>query len=227
MATGRKIAGSNRSPQERERLQQKVKAIVDRLSVEFPNPRTALNFSNPLELLVATVLSAQCTDQRVNEVTASLFRKYKSARDYVSVPREVLEEEVRPTGYYRQKAKALQEICQALEERHGGTVPSDLEELMSLPGVGRKTANLIRSEAFGEPGIIVDTHVKRVAQRIGLTTESDPMKIEFDLMDFVPRELWSKLSNLLILHGRKTCSARRPLCCQCAIRELCEYPQKS
>jgi endonuclease-3 len=218
---------STRTEKERKILRNRVAAILEQLSKEFPDARTALNFSNELELLVATVLSAQCTDERVNLVTESLFKKYLAAQDYALANRDALEEDIHPTGFFRQKAKAIQEICQGLVERFGGEIPRRLDDLVSLPGIGRKTANLVLSEAFGMPGIIVDTHVKRVAGRIGLTRETEPVKIEFDLMDYVPREDWSRLSNLLIFHGRKTCVARRPKCPRCSIRELCDYPDKN
>lgn len=211
----------------REGLRARVRAILDLLAQAIPDPRTALNFSTPLELLVATVLSAQCTDARVNQVTPSLFRKYRTAADYARARPEQLEEEIRPTGFFRQKAKSIQGICREIEARFGGEVPGRLEDLVTLPGVGRKTANLVLSEAFGTPGVIVDTHVKRVTQRIGLTKEIDPERIEFDLMDYVPREDWTRLSNLLIWHGRRTCTARRPLCPRCIIRTLCDYPDKT
>ncbi|MGQ9653512.1 MAG: endonuclease III [Thermodesulfobacteriota bacterium] len=211
----------------REGLRARVRAILDLLAQAIPDPRTALNFSTPLELLVATVLSAQCTDARVNQVTPSLFRKYRTAADYARARPEQLEEEIRPTGFFRQKAKSIQGICREIEARFGGEVPGRLEDLVTLPGVGRKTANLVLSEAFGTPGVIVDTHVKRVTQRIGLTKETDPERIEFDLMDYVPREDWTRLSNLLIWHGRRTCTARRPLCSRCIIRTLCDYPDKT
>jgi endonuclease-3 len=200
---------------------------LERLSREFPRPGTALRFADPLQLLVATVLSAQCTDERVNQVTPALFRKYRTARDYARAEIDALEEQVRPTGFFRQKARAIQGICQGLEARFGGEVPRRLEDLVSLPGIGRKTANLVLSEAFGIPGIVVDTHVKRVAGRIGLTRETDPVKIEFDLMGFVPQEDWSRLSNLLIWHGRTTCVARRPKCPRCVVKDLCDYPDKT
>jgi endonuclease-3 len=208
-------------------LAHRVVEIIRRLEERYPNPRTALSFSNPLELLVATVLSAQCTDERVNQVTPSLFSKYRTPWDYANADLEKLEEEVRPTGFYRQKARTLQAIGKALVEKFQGRVPGTLEELVSLPGVGRKTANLVLSEAFGIPGIVVDTHVQRVSRRIGLTQEDDPEAIEYDLMEICPREDWSKLSNLLIWHGRKTCVARKPKCGSCDIRELCQYPDKT
>jgi endonuclease-3 len=218
---------AGRTPQEKKSLRTRVAAILERLTKAFPDPATALRFSNPLELLVATVLSAQCTDERVNQVTRSLFKEYRTAKDYAQADRSTLEEQIRPTGYYRQKANSIQGICKGLLERFEAEVPPLLEELVTLHGVGRKTANLVLSEAFGIPGIIVDTHVKRVAGRIGLTRETDPVKIEFDLMDFVPREDWSRLCNLLIWHGRKTCVARKPKCPQCIIRDLCDYPDKT
>jgi endonuclease-3 len=220
------LPGGKRAPG-RKGLAARVAAILERLSAAFPDPRTALVSRTPLELLVATVLSAQCTDERVNQVTRALFRKYRSAEDYAKADPAILEEDIRPTGYYRQKAKSVRGICHELVARFGGEVPRRLEDLVTLPGVGRKTANLVLSEAFGIPGIIVDTHVKRLAGRIGLTRETDPEKIEFDLMEYVPREDWSRLCNLLIWHGRVTCVARKPKCPLCGIRDLCDYPDKT
>lgn len=210
-----------------EGLRERVSRILERLGQQYPDPRTALEFSDPLELLVATVLSAQCTDQRVNQVTGSLFSKYRTCRDYAEAELAQLEEEIRPTGYFRQKAKAIKAIAQSLLERFQGRVPDTLEGLVSLPGVGRKTANLVLSEAFGISGIVVDTHVQRVASRMGLTSQRDPMRIEFDLMELTPKENWSRLCNLLIWHGRRTCVARKPRCGSCPIRDLCDYPQKT
>lgn len=220
-------AKNTREGADLKELAHRVVEIIRRLERRYPNPRTALSFSNPLELLVATVLSAQCTDERVNQITPSLFSKYRTPWDYANADLQKLEEEVRPTGFYRQKAKTLQAIGKALVEKFQGRVPGTLEELVSLPGVGRKTANLVLSEAFGIPGIVVDTHVQRVSRRIGLTQEDDPEAIEYDLMEICPREDWSKLSNLLIWHGRKTCVARKPKCGSCDIRELCQYPDKT
>ncbi len=201
----------------------RVKEIIKLLSKEIPDSRIALRFSNPLELLVATILSAQCTDVKVNQVTQTLFKKYKNAKDYLNVNIKELEEDIRPTGFYRNKAKAIQKCCQELVSRFGGEVPKTMEELVTLPGVGRKTANVILGNAFGIPGIAVDTHVHRVSQRIGLTKKDDPMKIEFDLMEIVPKEEWTHFSNLLIWHGRKTCIARKPLCEKCSIKKFCDY----
>lgn len=201
----------------------RVKRIVEALSKEISDSRIALRFSNPLELLIATILSAQCTDVKVNEVTVELFKKYRTAKDYAEADLSELEEMIKPTGFYRNKAKSLQRCCREIVSRFGGKVPQTLEELVTLPGVGRKTANVILGNAFGIPGITVDTHVQRVSQRIGLTSNEDPVKIEFDLMEIVPREEWTHFSNLLIWHGRRTCVARKPLCETCVIRRLCDY----
>jgi len=204
----------------------RVKDIIKVLTKGIPDTTIALTFSSPLELLIATILSAQCTDVRVNKVTATLFRKYRSAKDYAQADLSELEQDIRPTGFYRNKAKSIQKCCQELVGRFGGEVPKTLEEMVNLPGVGRKTANVILGNAFGIPGIVVDTHVHRVSQRIGLTKKDDPVKIEFDLMEIVPKEEWTHFSNLLIWHGRKTCVARKPLCDSCAIRKLCDFGSK-
>lgn len=204
-----------------------MKEIIKTLSKEIPDSRIALNFSTPLELLIATILSAQCTDVKVNQVTGDLFKKYRSAKDYASADLKELEEEIRPTGFYRNKAKSIQKCCQELVSRFGGDVPKNLEALVTLPGVGRKTANVILGNAYGIPGIAVDTHVRRVSRRIGLTENDDPVKIEFDLMEIVPEEEWTHFSNLLIWHGRRTCMAKKPLCEQCSIRKGCEYRSES
>jgi len=204
----------------------RAKEIIKTLSKTIPDAKIALRSSNPLELLIATILSAQCTDVKVNQVTVDLFKKYRSAKDYARSDVTELEEAIRPTGFYRNKAKSLQKCCQELVSRFGGEVPQTMEELVTLPGVGRKTANVILGGAFGIPGIAVDTHVQRVSQRIGLTKNSDPVKIEFDLMEIVPKVEWTHFSNLLIWHGRKTCVARKPLCEICPIRKLCDYGSK-
>jgi endonuclease-3 len=204
----------------------RVKDIIKILTKGIPDTTIALTFSSPLELLIATILSAQCTDVRVNEVTATLFKKYRSAKDYAQGNLPELEQDIRPTGFYRNKAKSIQKCCQELVGRFGGEVPRTLEEMVTLPGVGRKTANVILGNAFGIPGIVVDTHVRRVSQRIGFTKKDDPVKIEFDLMEIVPKEEWTHFSNLLIWHGRRTCVARKPLCDSCAIRKLCDFGSK-
>jgi endonuclease-3 len=202
----------------RERTQR----IIEILKREYPNARTALHFRTPLELLVATVLSAQCTDERVNRVTESLFEKYRSARDYGDAELRELEEDIRPTGFFRNKAKAIKSLTMELATRFDGEVPASLDDLVSLPGIGRKTANLILGEAFGIPGIVVDTHVKRLANLIGLTRNTDPQKIEFDLMKIVPKAQWTLFSNLLILHGRAICVARNPKHDRCKIVDRCD-----
>ena len=206
-----------------EDLRKRVIKIIEILPNAIPDSRIALKFSNPLELLIATILSAQCTDVKVNQVTADLFKKYRSAKDYAEADLVELEEEIRSTGFYRNKARSIQKCCQELVKRFGGDVPRTLEELVTLPGVGRKTANVILGNTFGIPGIVVDTHVSRVSQRIGLTKNDDPVKIEFDLMEIVPKEEWTHLSNLLVWHGRKTCMARKPLCEICPVRKWCNY----
>ena len=210
-----------------EALKKRVKEIIKILSKEIPDTRIALKFYNPLELLIATILSAQCTDVKVNQVTVDLFKKYRSAKDYAESDLEKLEGEIHPTGFYRNKAKSIQKCCQELIKRFDGEIPNTLEKLVALPGVGRKTANVILGNAFGIPGIVVDTHVQRVSQRIGLTKNNDPTKIEFDLMEIVPKEEWIHFSNLLVWHGRRTCIARKPLCEACSIRKWCDYESKT
>jgi endonuclease-3 len=211
---------------EKQSNQKRVKEMIRVLSKEIPDSKIALKFSNPFELLIATILSAQCTDVKVNQVTADLFKKYRSVKDYAEVNLTELEEDIRPTGFYRNKANSIQKCCRELVARFDGKVPQTLEELVTLPGVGRKTANVILGDAFGIPGIAVDTHVQRVSRRIGLTKNEDPVKIEFDLMKIVPQEEWTHFSNLLIWHGRKTCIARKPLCQTCPIRKLCDFGSK-
>jgi endonuclease-3 len=200
----------------------RVNQIIAILEKDYPDARTALSFDTPLELLVSTVLSAQCTDERVNKVTQHLFKKYRSAKDYARVDLPELEEDIRPTGFFRNKAKSIKAFCAVLDEQYNGEVPASLEELVSLPGIGRKTANLVLSEVFDIPGIVVDTHVLRLSKLIGLTKNSDATKVEFDLMEFIPKEKWRLFSNLLILHGRAVCIARRPRHHECKIVDLCD-----
>jgi endonuclease-3 len=190
----------------------KILALFDR---HYPDAHCSLDYSTPLELLVATILSAQCTDERVNKVTPALFAKYRSARDYAAADPGVLQQEIRSTGFFRNKAASILGAAERIAARHGGEVPRTLEELTALPGVGRKTANVVLGNAFGVPGIVVDTHVGRVAARLGLTAAADPVKIEFDLMAIIPRARWVRLSHQLIAHGRALCRAPRPLCDQC------------
>jgi endonuclease-3 len=222
----RSIVKQEEAMKKQEDLKNRVKEIIKILSKEIPDSRIALKFSSPLELLIATILSAQCTDVKVNQVTADLFKRYRSSKDYAESNLAKLEEEIRPTGFYRNKARSIQKCCQELVKRFGGDVPRTLEELVTLPGVGRKTANVILGNTFGIPGIVVDTHVSRVSQRIGLTKNDDPVKIEFDLMEMIPKEEWTHFSNLLVWHGRRTCLARKPLCEMCPIRKWCDYGSK-
>ncbi|HVF61283.1 MAG TPA: endonuclease III [Thermoanaerobaculia bacterium] len=201
---------------------QRTAEIDARLRAAYPDSRTALDHGNPLELLVATILSAQCTDKRVNEVTPALFRRYPSARHYAEAPLADLEEMVKTTGFFRNKAKALKGLGQALVAEHGGEVPATMEELHALPGVGRKTANVVLGNAFGKNvGVVVDTHVQRLSRRLGLTDETEPEKIERDLIELVPQEGWTLWSHHLIYHGRSVCKARRPECGRCVVNELC------
>jgi endonuclease-3 len=209
----------------RETIQAKTERtakIIEALRKTYPDAHCELNFNNPLELLVATILSAQCTDKRVNIVTADLFQRYRSAADFARANPEELEEAVKTTGFYRNKAKNIRACCQALVDKHGGSVPRTMEELIELGGVGRKTANVVLGNAFNLPvGVVVDTHVGRLSIRLGLTKETDPVKVELALMPLVPREHWTLFSHLLIWHGRRRCYARNPDCPRCEVRDLC------
>ncbi len=196
--------------------------IVATLRELYPNAKCSLDFSTPLELLVATMLSAQCTDERVNIVTKSLFKKYRSAEDYASANPEELEQDIKQTGFYRNKAKHIRETAALIAERFGGEVPRTMEELTSLPGVARKTANVVMGNAYGiVEGVVVDTHVGRLARRLGITPSEDPVKVEQDLMTLLPQTDWLDLSHMLIMHGRLICQARKPLCADCALAPLC------
>ena len=199
-----------------------LRKIIALLQQAYPDAHCELNYSNPLELLVATILSAQCTDKRVNLVTAELFRKYRSAADYAEAQLPELEQDIKSTGFFRNKAKNIKTCCQALVEKHGGQVPRTMEELTELGGVGRKTANVVLGNAFNiNCGIVVDTHVARLAQRFGLTAQKAPEKIEAELMDLVPRDQWILFSHWLVWHGRRRCNARNPDCLNCEIKALC------
>jgi endonuclease III len=201
---------------------QRVAEIIARLHREDPNPRIALDFQTPLQLLVATILAAQSTDVQINKVTPALFQRYPTARDYASADLAELEVFVKSTGFFHNKARAVKNLGLALLERHDGEVPARMDALVELPGVGRKTANVILGNAFGlNEGIVVDTHVQRVSRRLGLTEEDDPVKIELDLTAVVPREQWTLFALLLIDHGRQTCKARRPECGRCPVADLC------
>lgn len=200
----------------------RVLKIIDLLSQDYPDARTALNYNNPLELLVATILSAQCTDKKVNEVTQALFQKYKTVRDYAEAPLEELQQDIRQTGFYRNKAKNIKSMAQLLLEEFDSQVPRTMAELVTLPGVQRKTANVVLSNAYGViEGIAVDTHVRRLSQRLGLTQNKDPQKIEKDLMKIVPEVDWHRITDLLIWHGRAICKAQKPDCSHCSLNELC------
>lgn len=200
----------------------RTRKIIARLAREFPDAKCALDNETPLQLLIATILSAQCTDARVNMTTPALFAKYRSAAALAAANPTTLESEIRSTGFYRNKAKSLLGMAAALVEHHGGDVPDTMEALVELPGVGRKTANVILGNAFGKnEGVVVDTHVQRISGLLGLTRQSTPEKIEQDLMALVPRPKWTVFSHYLILHGRKTCIARRPKCESCRINDLC------
>lgn len=200
----------------------RVREIIRLLRGKYPNATTALKYKNPLELLVSTMLSAQCTDERVNLVTEKLFKKYKTAEDYANADLKEFEQEIRSTGFYRNKAKNIKNCCRILVERFNSRVPKTMDELLHLPGVARKTANIVLGHGYGiAEGIAVDTHVRRVAQRLGLSDNKDPNKIEEDLMEIVPRKSWIEISDLLILHGRETCTARKPKCNECVLNRLC------
>ena len=219
MARGKKTKEKRElSPEEKERLQK----ILERLKAAYPDAKIALKFSNPLELLVATILSAQCTDERVNQVTKTLFKKYRTAKDYAEAPLEELAEDIRPTGFYQQKAKYIKEAARMIVEEFGGEVPRLMEEMLRMPGVARKTANIVLANAYGVvEGIPVDTHVRRLAQRLGFSQEKDPNKIERDLMALIPREDWAFIPYVLQQHGREICKARKPLCEKCVVKDLC------
>lgn len=203
-------------------LRARAQRIIARLERAYPYATCALHHANPLELLVATILSAQCTDARVNLVTPHLFAKYRTARDYAAANPRVLEQEIQSTGFFRNKTKSIIGMAQALVERHAGEVPGTMDELTELPGVGRKTANVILGTAFGKnEGIVVDTHVHRLSTLLGLTARPTPEKIEQDLMQLVPRERWTWFGHTLITHGRQVCIARRPRCGECVVHRLC------
>lgn len=206
----------------KQQLQNRSKKIVAILHKSYPDPKIALNFSSALQLLIATILSAQCTDARVNMVTPALFKKYRTAGDFAEAKAEELEQDIRSTGFYRNKAKSIITCCKALVEKHSGNVPKTMEELVELGGVGRKTANCVLGGAYGiNSGVVVDTHVRRVSQRLRLSLNDDPEKIEEDLMQLVPQNVWFAFGNMLVWHGRKVCDARKPDCLNCPLRKLC------
>lgn len=214
------------SKQLRERLD-RVAAILPRLKKTYPNARCSLDHRDPLQLIVATILSAQCTDERVNLVTKDLFARYRTAGDYAKTTQEQLEKDIKSTGFYRNKAKSIRAMAQSLIDKHGGKVPDTMEELVDLAGVGRKTANVVLGNAFGKNvGVVVDTHVGRVTGRLKLTSHTDPVKIEQDLMQVIPQSDWTLFAHLMIYHGRAVCQARKPRCAECPIREFCPSADK-
>lgn len=199
-----------------------IMEILEILEREYPEARIFLNWRTPLELLIATILAAQCTDERVNEVTKDLFKKYQSAEDFAAADIRTLEEEIRPTGFYRNKAKNIVSCCLVLVEKHRGEVPNSLDDLVSLPGVGRKTANIVLGNAYGQEAIAVDTHVGRVTSRMGLATSKDPDKIEEELREIIPQNKWTRSTHLFGFHGRRICQAKKPLCSSCVVRDFCK-----
>jgi endonuclease-3 len=206
----------------RENKMNRISTIIARLERLYPNAETALQHNSALEILVSTILSAQCTDKRVNFVTIDLFKKFETAKDFANVDQSELEQYIRSTGFYHAKAKNIINCCKALIERHRGNVPETMEDLIQLPGVGRKTANVVLGNYFGKTeGIVVDTHVKRLAVRLGISTKSDPDKIESDLMQIITKKDWIAIGNLLVWHGRKICRARKPKCNECVLNDSC------
>ena len=206
-----------------DKTREKAQRVARALAVRFPQPRVELDYTNALELLVATVLAAQCTDVKVNEVTRDLFAKYRSAQDYVNAAPEALEEDIRQTGFYRQKAKNIRAAMQILLDEHGGQVPGDMEALTRLPGIGRKSANVLLGNVFDVPGIVVDTHVGRVSRRLGLTQEKDPLKVEMALGQLLPKDAWTAFGQRIVLHGRYVCKARKPQCDECNLIAECPF----
>jgi endonuclease-3 len=202
---------------------EEIKEVINMLLDLYPDARAELNYSNSFELLIATILSAQCTDVQVNKTTEKLFKEYKTPEDYLTLTEEELGEKIRSCGFYKTKSKNILATCDLLLKDYGGRVPNTLDDLMTLPGVGRKTANVVLSNAFGVPAIAVDTHVYRVSNRIGLADSSNVLDTEKDLMDNIDRNMWSKAHHLLIFHGRRVCKARRPLCNKCPLTNYCFY----
>lgn len=203
---------------------ERAKRVYARLREAYPDAECSLDFTDPLELLVATILAAQCTDERVNIVTKDLFRRFRTAQDYVDATPAELETAVQSCGFYRNKARNIQAACAAIVNEHGGAVPGTLGELVKLPGVGRKTANVILGECFETPGVVVDTHCSRVSKRLGFTKHDDPVKIERDLMKIWPEDTWTLYSHSMVFHGRRTCGARGPKCSVCCVADLCPFP---
>lgn len=205
----------------------KVIEIIKIFDELYSDADCTLDFKDPLQLLISTQLAAQCTDERVNIVAKTLYKKYQTVYDFANADLSELEQDVKPTGFYRNKARNIKETCKMLIEKFDGKVPDNMDDLLTLPGVGRKTANLVLGDIFGIPGIVIDTHAKRLSNRIGLSNNEDPTKIEFDLMKIVPKENWSKFCHQLVYHGRAVCNARKPKCEECAIIDYCDYGVKA
>jgi endonuclease-3 len=203
------------------KITEKAAKVLDILQKEYPDAQVTLNFKDPLQLIIATILAAQCTDERVNLVTKDLFIKYRKAADFAEADLKTLEEEIRSTGFYHNKAKSIINCCQMIEKNFNGQVPQTLEELTSLPGVGRKTANIILGNAYGQQAIAVDTHVKRVTHRLGWAKSDNPDKIEFELMEVIPRRRWTMACHQLVFHGRRVCTAKNPQCHTCPVTKFC------
>ncbi|MFZ5988282.1 MAG: endonuclease III [Bacillota bacterium] len=202
---------------------ERVEEIIKKFDEVYKDAECTLDYKDPLQLLISTQLAAQCTDARVNIVTKTLFQKYKNVYDFANADLSELEQDVKPTGFYHNKARNIKETCKIIIDKYNGLVPDNMDDLLALPGVGRKTANLVLGDVFGIPGIVVDTHAKRLSNRIGLSDNSDPKKIEFDLMKVVPKESWSKFCHQLVYHGRAVCTARKPGCKECSIVNFCDY----
>lgn len=204
---------------------ERAKEVFARLDAEYPDAECSLNHTNPLELMVATILSAQCTDARVNKITPALFNAFKSPMDYADKPIDELKKYIQSCGFYHNKAKNIQAAGRLIVERHGGEVPQTLDELVELPGVGRKTANVILGTCFNTPGVVVDTHCGRIARRLGFTRNTDPVKVERDLMKVWEHDVWSLFSHFMVFHGRAVCMSRSPECSRCTVRDLCPFPE--
>lgn len=215
------VKTKNKIKIDKNEARERAKKIWPILKKRYPDAKTALTFANPLELLIATILSAQCTDVRVNMVTKDLFKKYKSAADWAKADIKQIESDIKSTGFYHNKAVSIKGTSTKISEQFGGKVPDTMEELLTLPGVGRKTANVVLGSAFGKPAIACDTHVIRLSRRLGLSENTDPVKLEFDLAEIIPEKNWTLFGNLLILHGRNVCEARKPRCPDCQIAEYC------
>ncbi len=220
------VAKKDKFSVDKAQAAERVTKIWPILNNTYPDAKTALKFTNPLQLLIATILSAQCTDVRVNIVSNDLFKKYKSVDDWAKADIKEIESDIKSTGFYHNKAVSIKGACSAIKNQYNGKVPSTMEELLKLPGVGRKTANVILANAFGVPGIVCDTHVIRLSRRLWLSENHDPVKLEFDLAEIVPKKNWTLFSDLLIFHGRNVCKARRPDCNNCRISSYCPAANK-